>query len=105
MMYSTERRRWWAKSYCLSNAKISESGHAFFGGHERSTLFAIGSVNADSYVNACFVEECFELREFADARDGDSFRAPSEAPIGSEYFDSLKHLVEVVKRLAHAHEY
>lgn len=48
---------------------------------------------------------CAQCVDFSYRAYGDSFGAPCESPGGCEYVDSTEHWVEVVHRLAHAHEH
>ena len=61
-------------------------------------------MEADGQVALALVEETLQAGDEAHGGDGDALGTPAKAPVGGEHLSGGEYGVEVVHRLAHAHE-
>ena len=73
--------------------------------HELAALILDGIVYAHGDVHAGRFAQHFEGIFHANGRHGDALGAPCQSPRLSENLYHLKHIIKVVERLAHTHEY
>ena len=78
--------------------------HLALCGHQHLTLFGQGRVHRDGHMALTLVEETLELMLDAHTAHGDAFRTPGPTVVGCEDLRSAEHIVEIVHRLALAHE-
>ena len=79
--------------------------HTPLGGHELGSLLRERRVQTDGHVALALVEEALQLSFHANTADGYALRTPCVAVRGCKNARCAQYVVEVVHRLALAHEY